>query len=888
MPANLTWDDAPASIDCRICGFSGDGTLRVTLSGATPAPIRAVHCPECGSAELDTVMHDLDVPDAVIDQYIENGASIEAIGGSLLAVDPATVRRFIDVGCNYGFGVHLAQEILGWHAEGIEPGNPGLRGAGDLGITIHNDYLTRDSAFESPFDLALASEVLEHVDDPLEFLVAIISVLQPDGRLIITTPAAEVLDGSSPDSEVIIALSPGFHRSLCSAAGLTSLLRRAGFSSAVVIRDGRTLRAVASVSTDEQLRWGEFDFPEGALARYYADWAGRGKAGSALASGMASRHFRALVNAGAFKDASVSFKRAAASIQGRSQLDLEDPNSVITAIRGGAPVPWNLIPVAYHAGMMKLVGERDAQEAIRYFDLTLAAAARWEAQASVLDGDSVDLRLNALRHRSLAIAMASPSAVPHSLEELAEHDGPDSTAAWLLKAFVQLVSQGSLVEAQVLAKEATLVLDRVENSGVPGSKQLVMDSLLCLATLELQVGSPKRAIEVLEHALSRLESTHDGDPAHGSVDRIRVDLLTQVDAARKLAAELRWVDTASDVVGGVSVIMPVYNGARYLVSAVASVIDQDLKPLELVIVDDGSIDGSVRLLEGIEAEFPIIVITQGNSGQSSARNVGVRAARGEYLAFIDQDDEWRHNHLSTLLPHLQGDQSCGWAFSDFDQVDSHGQTVTRNFIAEVGVAHPKRSLIAVLAEDLMVLPSASVIRRRTVVEANGFDPRLIGYEDDDLFVKAYRRGWGHSFDPSSTVRYRVHVRGSSATPSFLRSRLVFLDTLLETIPDDHRIDFYLSHDVIIPRFYRATIRDYVDALAFRDWSRAVAVVSALGEIAGKLDRLTWRRKLILRVMRHPRHMRGFLLAAERMPRWMLPRRISEMFFGHRSIVRSDR
>ncbi len=559
----------------------------------------------------------------------------------------------------------------------------------------------------------------------------------------------------------------------------------------------------------------------------------------------------------------------------------------MAAIRDGVAVPWNLIPVAYHAGMLKFLGEGNFHEAIRYFDLTLAAVRRWETQATTLDGDSVDLRLNALRHRALSIAIASPAAAPAALDELAETDSPGNAAMWLLKVFVQMVSQGSLTESQVLVKEANVVLDCVMDSGLPGSEQLGMDTLRCLASLELQVGSPRVAIEFLERAIVRLDGTPNGEIAPTRMDGIRADLLAQLDLARRSSSELRWVDTTSEVLGGVSVIMPVFNGARYLLDAIAGVISQDLRPIELIIVDDGSTDGSMRLLNGIEADFPIVIIRQENSGQSSARNTGIRAAHGEYVAFIDQDDEWRYNHLSTLVPRLQADPSCGWAFSDFDQIDESGHTVTREFIAEVGVVYPKRSLVSVISQDLFVLPSASVIRRRTVVEANGFDPLLNGYEDDDLFVKVYRKGWGHSFDPSSTVRYRVHVRGASSTPALLRSRLTFLETLLSAIPDDHGLDFYHSHDVIIPRFYGATLHDYTDALAFRDWGRAITAVAALNEISRKLNRLTWRRKVMLKVMRHPRYLRGLLLSAERLPRWMRPKRISGMYFGHRSVVRAQ-
>jgi glycosyltransferase involved in cell wall biosynthesis/SAM-dependent methyltransferase len=832
-------------------------------------------------------INDLDLPGAVIDTYIEHGASIEAIGASLRAVDPSTVRRFLDVGCNYGFGVHLAQELLGWDAEGIEPGNPGRRGAVELGIRVRGGYLTTSSEYEHLFDVALASEVLEHVDDPREFLEAVRSVLTTGGRLIITTPAAEVLDGSSSEADVIVALSPGFHRFLASARGLEHLLRSAGFAGVNVSRDGRALKAVASVGPVENLRWEDHPFPEDALLHYYAKTASLGEAGSALAIGMATRQFRALVNAGAFAEASKAFDRVASEMRLRYGVEVSDPTHMLAAIREGAVAPACLIPIAYHAAMLKLLSESDPLAALRFFDLVVAAARQLNTR-SIVDGDSAELHLNALRHRALSLAMASPPAAAAALDALVEADSQEGASEWLLRVFVQLVNQGSLAESRVLSGDAGAAIDLVFSTDLRGSKKLAIDALLCLANLELQTGSPRAAIEHIERGLSTLEETPGTEIAPAQRESLHLDLNAQLGVARQLAEELRWVETSSEVQGGVSVIMPVFNGAQYLREAIASVASQDLQPLELIIVDDGSTDGSMRLVNHVQSEFPVIVVRQANEGQSSARNMGIRHARGEYLAFIDQDDIWRPDHLSRLVPYLQADPSCGWAFSDFEQIDAGGHTVTKAFIAEVGVVHPKRSLVSVLSQDLLVLPSASVIRRRTAVEANGFDTRLNGYEDDDLFVKVYRRGWGHAFDPSASIRYRVHARGASSTPAFLRSRLIFLNTLLSEIPDDHRLDFYLSHDVIIPRFYGATLRDYTDALAFRDWARAVTAVTALMEISRMLNRVTWRRKLMLRIMRHPRLLRAPLLIAERLPEWIRPQRMSTMYFGHRSVVRAGR
>ncbi len=357
--------------------------------------------------------------------------------------------------------------------------------------------------------------------------------------------------------------------------------------------------------------------------------------------------------------------------------------------------------------------------------------------------------------------------------------------------------------------------------------------------------------------------------------------------AQARADVLRALDLSAQVAGAVSVIMPLYNGAQYVEGAVRSVIDQGFTPLELIIVDDGSTDGSAQLVANLDAPFPIVVVRQDNAGQGAARNAGITRAHGEFFALIDQDDLWRTNHLDVVMAHLVAGADVAMAFTDFDQMDANGQTITRQFMAATGVEYPKRSLIEVVSRDLMALPTASGFRRAAVAAVGGFDPRLIGYEDDDLFVKLYRAGWVHVFDPRSTVRYRTHPLGASSTGVFLQSRLIFLRTLLDSVPDDHRLDQYLSRDYIVPRFHEATLLDYADALAFRDWPRALLAADALDTITAMSGSATRRRRLGLRMLRRPQVMRTAILLLERLPRWLTDKSLNPALrIGHRSVVRA--
>jgi SAM-dependent methyltransferase len=447
--ALLVWAEQPAIIRCPVCQFHGDGVEELTVSGASPGTLRILRCPRCRSVVIEGEMFDIDLPEAVIDGYVENGAGIEAIARNLFYLDPSSIHSFLDVGSNYGFGAHLGRSLLGWDVIGIEPGSAGRKGARELQLPIRDEFLLEHTVFDRKFDFMLASEVLEHVPDPAGFLKAIAAQVAPGGHLVLTTPAAEIVDRAENHNEIIIAVSPGYHLFLASAEGLERLLHEAGFASVLVKRDHRTLRAIASLEPDEALAFGDFGPSSAAIEGYYDRLASEAPAGSALSSGMASRHFRALVNRGDFAAATESLKRATSAIQLRHGLDASDPVAVIRELEGGRAVPWNLIPVAYHAGMMQLITGSPSL-AVPYFDLTMVAARSWERQSNVLDGDSADLALNAARHRALAFCRFEPARVEEALAVIATMDNSQQVASWTRRLFSELVARDHPDEAAAL------------------------------------------------------------------------------------------------------------------------------------------------------------------------------------------------------------------------------------------------------------------------------------------------------------------------------------------------------------------------------------------------------------------------------------------------------
>ena len=107
-----------------------------------------------------------------------------------------------------------------------------------------------------------------------------------------------------------------------------------------------------------------------------------------------------------------------------------------------------------------------------------------------------------------------------------------------------------------------------------------------------------------------------------------------------------------------SVIIPAYNAEKFIVRSIKSVLDQNYTDFELIIVDDGSTDGTKGQIEQF-SDNRIRYVYQENGGVSAARNKGILESKGEYICFLDSDDEWKPDHLSLLCKLIEKYSGCG-------------------------------------------------------------------------------------------------------------------------------------------------------------------------------------------------------------------------------------
>ncbi len=207
----------------------------------------------------------------------------------------------------------------------------------------------------------------------------------------------------------------------------------------------------------------------------------------------------------------------------------------------------------------------------------------------------------------------------------------------------------------------------------------------------------------------------------------------------------------------VSILLPVYNGEKYLLAALESIRRQTLADWELVVVDDGSTDGTAGILAGFAADARVRVLRQENRGLPAARNRGLREARGRYVAFLDADDTWRPAYLAKLAEALEGQPRAVLAFAGWQYLDADGHDLPQSIVvtaAQVG------QLRADLDRRNSLVPASVVARRASLEACGGFDEALRSCEDWDLWLRL--RPLGDFVAVAEVlVGYRTHAENMS-------------------------------------------------------------------------------------------------------------------------------
>jgi glycosyltransferase involved in cell wall biosynthesis len=194
----------------------------------------------------------------------------------------------------------------------------------------------------------------------------------------------------------------------------------------------------------------------------------------------------------------------------------------------------------------------------------------------------------------------------------------------------------------------------------------------------------------------------------------------------------------------VSVVIPTYNRERFVIKAIDSVLDQTFTDYEIIVIDDGSSDGTRKVLEAYSDK--IRYIYQKNSGVSSARNTGIGEAQGVWIAFLDSDDEWNEDYLSTQITQIKQFPYAVAHMTNAVSVSSNGERY--NYFREIDILRKfgssqclvlERPLRLIVKHTISFLQS-SIMRRDILLKAGLFDTELSIAEDLDLIVRVALEG----------------------------------------------------------------------------------------------------------------------------------------------------
>jgi glycosyltransferase involved in cell wall biosynthesis len=214
-----------------------------------------------------------------------------------------------------------------------------------------------------------------------------------------------------------------------------------------------------------------------------------------------------------------------------------------------------------------------------------------------------------------------------------------------------------------------------------------------------------------------------------------------------------------------SVVIAAFEAERTVASAVNSALAQTRTDLEVIVVDDGSSDRTAAVVGQI-TDHRVQLLRQANAGPSAARNVGISATRGDYVAFLDSDDLWLPRYLELMGAALDGAENPGFAYTEayaFDPISGRVRAKPPTPNAPPPSPPPadwKVFLLELLARNFVY--NSTTVPRRVLDQVGGFDESQIRSEDYELWLRIVTAGYCPVWVPEKQALYRLHGAQASA------------------------------------------------------------------------------------------------------------------------------
>lgn len=229
----------------------------------------------------------------------------------------------------------------------------------------------------------------------------------------------------------------------------------------------------------------------------------------------------------------------------------------------------------------------------------------------------------------------------------------------------------------------------------------------------------------------------------------------------------------------ISVVIPAYNAERTILETVGSVLQQTFSDFELIVINDGSKDRTVELLQSIKDER-LKVFSYENGGLPVARNRGLSRSTGEFIAFVDADDLWAPDKLELQLAALQQHPEAGVAYSWTSIIDEQGKPLYDN-----APSFFEGNVYAqLLIGDFIYSGSNTLIRREAIESVGGFDPVLKSCEDWDCWLRLAAH-WPFVVVPKHQILYRRSSGAMSSKVEVMReAALIAMEKAYKAAPPE--------------------------------------------------------------------------------------------------------
>lgn len=281
----------------------------------------------------------------------------------------------------------------------------------------------------------------------------------------------------------------------------------------------------------------------------------------------------------------------------------------------------------------------------------------------------------------------------------------------------------------------------------------------------------------------------------------------------------------------VSVIIPVYNGEKYIREAIDSVLNQTFEDFEIIVIDDGSTDSTPMILKDYGNK--IRWKSQKNRGQASALNTGMKMAKGEYIAYLDADDICLPERLEIQVKYLDEHPDVGLVYADFYQIDENNNIL--------------RTIKSQPFDDFLLLQQWSFIARSTVMhrracfdEVGVFDESITGKDDWDMWVRISER-FEMGYIDQPLLKYRIHKEStSSVRPEKLAYFKYSHITILKKTYERREKPFWLRLKIIRVKVERVILKilqpltDKFPSVWLKVWFRVSKVLDYIERILFRL------------------------------------------------------